>query len=97
MGFVGALLVIVLFMALLLRGYKIALKAPDTFSSLMVFGIMTQVGLQVILNLLVVTDNFMNTGISLPFLSYGGSSLIVLMTEMGIVLSVSRRSYEKQT
>ncbi|MBE6562474.1 MAG: cell division protein FtsW [Ruminococcaceae bacterium] len=97
MGFVGAVLVIVLFMALLLRGYKIALKAPDTFSSLMVFGIMTQVGLQVILNLLVVTDNFMNTGISLPFLSYGGSSLIVLLTEMGIVLSVSRRSYEKQT
>ncbi len=96
MGFVGAVLVIVLFMALLFRGYKIALKAPDTFSSLMVFGIMTQVGLQVILNLLVVTDNFMNTGISLPFLSYGGSSLIVLMTEMGLVLAVSRRSYEKK-
>ncbi len=96
MGFVGAVLVIVLFMALLLRGYKIALKAPDTFSSLMVFGIMTQVGIQVILNLLVVTDNFMNTGISLPFLSYGGSSLVVLMTEMGLVLSVSRRSYQKK-
>lgn len=96
MGFVGAVLVIVLFMALIFRGYKIALKAPDTFSSLMVFGIMTQVGIQVILNLLVVTDSFMNTGISLPFLSYGGSSLVVLMTEMGLVLSVSRRSYQKK-
>lgn len=96
MGFVGAVLVIVLFMALIYRGYRIALKAPDTFSSLMVFGIMTQVGIQVVLNLLVVTDNFMNTGISLPFLSYGGSSLIVLMAEMGLVLSVSRRSYEKK-
>ncbi len=96
MGFVGAVLVIALFLALIYRGYRIALKAPDTFSSLLVFGIMTQVGIQVILNLMVVTDNFMNTGISLPFLSSGGTSLVVLMAEMGVVLAVSRRSYEKK-
>ncbi|MBQ7714966.1 MAG: cell division protein FtsW [Clostridia bacterium] len=96
MGFVGALVVIGLFVALIVRGYRIALRAPDTFSSLIVFGIITQVGLQAFLNILVVTDTIMNTGISLPFLSYGGSSLIVLMGEMGVVLSVSRQSYQKK-
>ncbi|MBR6916754.1 MAG: FtsW/RodA/SpoVE family cell cycle protein, partial [Clostridia bacterium] len=81
--------------ALVFRGYKIALRAPDTFSSLLVFGITTQVGLQAFLNLMVVTDVIPNTGISLPFLSYGGSSLVMLMAEMGIILSVSRQSYQK--
>lgn len=95
MGFVGALIIVFLFMALVFRGYKIALRAPDTFSSLLVFGIITQVGLQAFLNLMVVTDVIPNTGISLPFLSYGGSSLVMMMAEMGIVLSVSRRSYQK--
>lgn len=95
MGFVGALLVVVLFLALVFRGYKIALHAPDMFSSLLVFGIITQVGLQAFLNIMVVTDIIPNTGISLPFLSYGGSSLVMMMAEMGIVLSVSRRSYQK--
>lgn len=95
MGFVGALLIVALFLALIFRGYKIALKAPDTFSSLLVFGIITQVGLQAFLNIMVVTDIIPNTGISLPFLSYGGSSLVMMMAEMGIVLSVSRRSYQK--
>lgn len=95
MGFVGALIIIALFVALVFRGFKIALKAPDTFSSLLVFGIITQVGLQAFLNLMVVTDVIPNTGISLPFLSYGGSSLVMLMAEMGIVLSISRRSYQK--
>ncbi|MBQ7669911.1 MAG: putative lipid II flippase FtsW [Clostridia bacterium] len=95
MGFVGAIIVILLFVALVFRGYKIALRAPDTFSSLLVFGIITQVGLQAFLNLMVVTDIIPNTGISLPFLSYGGSSLVMMMAEMGIVLSISRRSYQK--
>lgn len=95
MGFVGAVLVIALFLALIFRGYKVALRAPDTFSSLLVFGIMTQLGVQVFLNLMVVTDIIPNTGISLPFLSYGGTSLAVMMAEMGLVLSVSRRSYQK--
>jgi len=95
MGFVGALIIIFLFVALVFRGYKIALRAPDVFSSLLVFGIITQVGLQAFLNLMVVTDVIPNTGISLPFLSYGGSSLVMMMAEMGIVLSISRRSYQK--
>ena len=95
MGFVGAVVIVLLFMALIIRGYKIALRAPDTFSSLLVFGIITQVGIQAFLNLMVVTDIIFNTGISLPFLSYGGSSLVMMMAEMGIVLSVSRRSYQK--
>ena len=95
MGFVGALIIILLFVALVFRGYRIALRSPDVFSSLIVFGIVTQVGLQAFLNLMVVTDLIMNTGISLPFLSYGGSSLVMMMAEMGIVLSISRRSYQK--
>ncbi len=95
MGFVGAVIVIVLFVFLVFRGFKIALKSPDVFSSLLVFGIITQVGLQAFLNLMVVTDVIPNTGISLPFLSYGGSSLVMMMAEMGIVLSISRRSYQK--
>lgn len=95
MGFVGAVLVILLFLALLFRGYRIALRAPDTFSSLLVFGIMTQLGVQVFLNFMVVMDIIPNTGIPLPFMSYGGTSLVVMMAEMGLVLSVSRRSYQK--
>ena len=96
MGFIGAIVIIALFIALIIRGYKIALRAPDTFSSLIVFGIITQIGLQAFLNLMVVTDVIPNTGISLPFLSYGGSSLVMLMAECGIVLSISRRSYQKK-
>ena len=95
MGFIGAIIIIALFIALVFRGYRIALRAPDVFSSLLVFGIITQVGLQAFLNLMVVTDVVPNTGISLPFLSYGGSSLVMMMAEMGIVLSISRRSYQK--
>ena len=95
MGFIGAVVVIAIFAALVIRGYKIALRATDTFSSLLVFGIMTQVAIQVILNILVVTDSIPNTGISLPFLSYGGSSLLMFMGEMGLVMGVSRRSFQK--
>lgn len=95
MGFIGAVIIIVLFMALLYRGYRIALRAPDKFSSLLVFGIMTQMGLQALLNIMVVSGTAPNTGVSLPFLSYGGTSLIMFMAEMGMVLAVSRRSYQK--
>ena len=82
-------------MAFIWRGYVIAMRAPDTFSTLTVFGIVTQVGVQAFLNMMVVCDIIPNTGISLPFISYGGSSLIMLMAEMGIVLSISRQSYRK--
>jgi len=96
MGFVGAVFLIVLFALFVWRGYVIAMRAPDTFSSLTVFGITTKVAIQVILNIAVVTDIIPNTGISLPFFSYGGSSLMMLLVEMGIVLAISRHSYQKR-
>ena len=90
LGFVGATVVVLLFAALVCRGFMIATKAKDLFGSLLVIGIMMQIGLQVLLNIAVVTDTVPNTGISLPFFSYGGTALIILMCEMGVVLSVSR-------
>ncbi len=90
MGFVGAVLVIVLFALLVWRGFVIGLKAPDRFSSLLAIGLTAQIGLQVALNLAVVSNAMPNTGISLPFFSYGGSSLIVLLVQMGIILAISR-------
>jgi len=94
LGFIGAIAVVALFILLAWRGFVIAMKAPDTFSSLVVIGIVGKVVLQAMLNIAVVTNTIPNTGISLPFFSYGGSSLVVLMIEMGIVLSISR--YSKQ-
>ena len=96
MGFVGALIVIALYAAFIWRGFVIAKKAPDTFTSLTAFGITCQVGIQAFLNMMVVTDIIPNTGISLPFFSYGGSSLIILLCEMGVLLSISRHSYQKK-
>ena len=92
LGFLGCAFIVVLFALLVWRGFSIALKARSTFGRLMTMGIVVQVGLQTILNILVVTDMMPNTGISLPFFSYGGSSLIMLLGEMGFVLSVSRSS-----
>ncbi len=96
LGFIGGILLVLLFGVFLWRGYVIAMRAPDTFSMLTVFGITTQVALQAFLNMMVVCDIIPNTGISLPFFSYGGSSLIMLMTEMGIILSISRQYYRKK-
>jgi cell division protein FtsW len=92
LGFIGAMAVIILFIVFIFKGYKIATKAPDVFSSLVVTGIVTKVALQAAFNIGVVTNTLPNTGISLPFFSYGGSSTIVLLAEMGIVLSISRFS-----
>lgn len=92
LGFVGCCLVLVLFGALILRGIYIGMHAKDRFGTLLVFGIMMQIGLQVALNVAVVTDTLPNTGISLPFFSYGGSSTLVTLGEMGIVLGVSRQA-----
>jgi len=96
MGFIGAVLLIGLFLVFIWRGLIVALHAPDTFSSLLAAGIVIQVGLQVFLNIGVVTDVIPNTGVPLPFFTYGGSSLVVLMAEMGILLSVSRHSYQRR-
>lgn len=92
LGLVGAILVILLFIVFVARGYYIAAKAPDKFSMLVAVGITTQIGLQALLNIAVVSNAFPNTGISLPFFSLGGSALVMQLAEMGIVLSISRRA-----
>ena len=90
LGFVGACAVILLFALLLWRGITLAAHAPDRFGALLVVGFVVQVALQAVLNMAVVTNTIPNTGISLPFFSSGGTSLMMLLGEMGIVLSVSR-------
>jgi cell division protein FtsW len=90
LGFVGAVLVIVLFALLVWRGITIGMKAPDKFGSMLAIGLTIQVGIQAFMNMAVVTNTIPNTGISLPFFSYGGTSLVMLLAQMGVVLSVSR-------
>ena len=90
LGFLGACTVILLFALLLWRGITIAAQAPNRFGALLVVGFVVQVALQAVLNIAVVTNTIPNTGISLPFFSSGGTSLMMLLGEMGIVLSVSR-------
>lgn len=92
LGLVGAALAMLLFGFLIYRGCIIALRAPDCYSRLICLGICIKMAVQVLLNIAVVTNTIPNTGISLPFFSYGGSSLVMLFFEMGIVLSVSRYS-----
>ncbi|MBO5929202.1 MAG: cell division protein FtsW [Clostridia bacterium] len=95
LGFIGALLIIVLFALLVWRGFYIGMRAPDKFGSLLAIGLTAQVGIQVVFNLAVVTNTFPNTGISLPFFSYGGTSLVMLLMQMGVVLSVSRQTKQR--
>ncbi|MGN0443204.1 MAG: FtsW/RodA/SpoVE family cell cycle protein [Acutalibacteraceae bacterium] len=96
LGFVGAGAIVCLFGALVWRAFRIAKKSDDVFGAMLAMGIALQVGLQVFLNIAVVTDTFPNTGISLPFFSYGGTSLCMLLCEMGVILSVSKQnSYVK--
>lgn len=94
LGLIGAVALLVLFGILIFRGIKIAVNAPDTFGSLLVIGLISLVGVQVVLNIAVVTSSIPTTGIPLPFFSAGGSSLVFLLAAMGIVLNVSR--YKKQ-
>ncbi len=96
LGFVGATAIILLFAALIYRGIKIGMNAKDRFGALLAMGIVFQVGIQVALNIGVVTDLLPNTGISLPFFSYGGTSLVILLAEMGMVLSISRSSSRRE-
>lgn len=91
LGLIGATLIMLLFAMLIIRGYWIALHARDRFGSLLAVGVTTQIALQVFLNIAVVSNLIPNTGISLPFFSYGGTALAVQLAEMGIVLSVSRQ------
>lgn len=96
LGFVGALTIIALFCALILRGYWIALRARDRFSTVLAAGLVTLIAVQTVLNLCVVTNLLPSTGISLPFFSYGGTALAVNLGEMGIVAHISRfRNHRK--
>ncbi len=92
MGFVGAVLVLVLFALLVWRGFVIGMRSPDKFGCMLAIGLTLQIGLQVAINIAVVSNLMPNTGISLPFFSYGGTSILMLMAQMGVVLSVSRQS-----
>ena len=90
LGVFGAIAILVLFGLLLYRLMFIAQNAPDLYGSLIVTGIFTHIALQVILNVAVVTNTIPNTGITLPFISYGGTSTLFLLMEIGIVLNVSK-------
>lgn len=90
LGLVGAVLIIAIFAAMILRGYWIALRARDRFSTVLAAGLVTLIAVQTILNLCVVTNLLPSTGIALPFFSYGGTALAVNLGEMGVVLSISR-------
>ena len=97
LGLIGAAIVLLIFALLVWRGITLSLRAKDKFGKLLGIGLTSQIGVQVVLNILVITDWLPNTGISLPFFSYGGSSLIMLLAQMGIVLSISRTAnIEKQ-
>lgn len=90
LGLFGAIAIILLFILMIWRFLVIANNAPDQFGALLVVGVMAHISIQVILNIAVVTNVIPNTGITLPFISYGGSSIVFLLAEIGLCLSVSR-------
>ncbi|MDR7318177.1 stage V sporulation protein E [Brevibacillus nitrificans] len=92
LGFIGGTLILLLFLLLLWRGMRTAITAPDLFGSLLALGIIGMIAIQVIINIGVVTGMFPVTGITLPFLSYGGSSLTLMLTGVGVLLNISRFS-----
>ena len=91
LGIIGGAALIIVFVMMLWRFRFIAEGAPDRFGALMVVGVIAHLGFQIILNISVVTNLLPNTGVTLPFISYGGSSLSFLLLELGVVLSVSRQ------
>lgn len=96
LGFIGAALVIALFLVFVWRGFTVSVNNPNRFCKMLGIGITAQVGWQALLNMAVVTKMVPNTGISLPFFSYGGTSLVMLLFEMGILLAISRGSTAKK-
>ncbi|MED1796904.1 stage V sporulation protein E [Brevibacillus nitrificans] len=92
LGFIGGTLILLLFLLLLWRGMRTAITAPDLFGSLLALGIIGMIAIQVVINIGVVTGMFPVTGITLPFLSYGGSSLTLMLTGVGVLLNISRFS-----
>lgn len=92
LGFIGVVCILFLYLVLVIRGIKVANRAPDTFASLLAIGIVSMIGIQAFINVGVVSGLLPTTGIALPFLSYGGSSLLLTMISMGILLNISRYS-----
>ena len=97
LGFIGSIMLIAVYMLLIWRGAYIAINARDMFSSLMASGITIMIGLQVIMNIAVVTSSMPCTGITLPFISYGGNALIMFMISTGILLNISRYTNKNET
>jgi cell division protein FtsW len=91
-GLIGTLVVLCLFLAIAWQGYRIAVHAPDTFSGLLAAGITTWIVVQAVINMMVVTALWPVTGIPLPFISYGGTALIINLVAMGVLLSISREA-----
>lgn len=96
LGFVGAVICILLFAALIIQGVVVAMNAPDMFGALVGVGIVAQISWQILFNIAVVTNTIPNTGISLPFFSSGGTSLLMLLAEMGVLLSICRAGNAKK-
>ncbi len=96
LGLFGAVGVIVIFMFMIYRFMVIAGNAPDLLGAMLVVGVMAHIAIQVILNIAVVTNSIPNTGVTLPFISYGGTSVLFLMLEQGLVLSVSNQIRAEQ-
>jgi len=92
LGFIGAVVVVLLFVLLVFRGLFIAAKAPDKFGMLMAVGLTVQIGIQAFLNIAVVSNLIPNTGISLPFFSYGGTAIVMQLAQMGILCNISRQA-----
>lgn len=97
LGFIGAAIVILLFALFIFRGFYISAKSPDKFGMMLAVGLTAQIGLQALLNIAVVTNTIPNTGISLPFFSYGGTALTMQLVEMGVILNISRQAAMNST
>jgi cell division protein FtsW len=96
LGLIGCLFIIALFGILIWRGITIAIKAKDTYGTLLAVGITSVIAVQAIINIAVVTGSMPVTGVPLPFISYGGSSLVINMTAMGILLNISRQTEKSE-
>lgn len=97
LGLFGALILLGLFLLVLWRFMAISTRSRDLFGSLIAVGVLTHIALQVLLNVAVVTNTIPNTGITLPFVSYGGTSVVFLLAEMGLVLNISRHTRSTNT
>ena len=97
LGFFGGFIVVLLFVLFIMKGFQIAANARDRFGMLVAVGITVQIGVQALLNIMVATNGFPNTGISLPFFSAGGTALVLQLCEMGLLLSISRQNIRKNT